>query len=119
MLSGPIYRTGSIGWAKAGHGLAHTGFDFVDHRWDLLLAENGTCRHHALIGESPQRNQEPSGERHDPDSSGSFAAARKPFLKPKTELALWLVSKPAPRDLDRHRADAGITGFVDSLLTSH
>ena len=57
MVNGPIYITGSIGWAKGGHGLAHTDLIFDSQHTDLLLAQDGACRHHALINISPQGYQ--------------------------------------------------------------
>lgn len=57
MLSGPIYKTGSIGWAKGGHGLAHTDLIFDSQHTDLLLAQDGACRDHALINISPKGYQ--------------------------------------------------------------
>lgn len=57
MLSGPIYKTGSIGWAKGGHGLAHTGLIFNRHLESVLVAEHGAGWNHALIAISPQSYQ--------------------------------------------------------------
>ena len=119
MLSGPIYETGSIGWAKGGHGLAHTDLIFRYHRRDLLLAQNGARWDYTLVDIPPKSYQQSPGQCHDAYSSSSFTAISESLLKPKTELTLWLESKPAPCDLNRHRAYSGIAGLVDSLLSIH
>ena len=54
MVNGPIYRTGSIGWAKGGHGLAHTDLIFDSQHTDLLLAQGGACWDDALINIPPK-----------------------------------------------------------------
>jgi len=56
MVNGPIYETGSIGWAKGGHGLAHTDLTFDSRHTDLLFAQDGARRNHALINISPESN---------------------------------------------------------------
>ena len=61
MLSGPIYDTGSIGWAKGGHGLAHTDLIFDSQLSDLLLTEDGACWDHPLVDISPKSNQQSPG----------------------------------------------------------
>ena len=61
MVNGPIYETGSIGWAKGGHGLAHTDLIFDSQHTDLLLAQNGACWNHALINISPESYQQSPG----------------------------------------------------------
>ena len=61
MVNGPIYETGSIGWAKGGHGLAHTDLIFDSQHTDLLLAQNGACWDHALINISPKGYQQSTG----------------------------------------------------------
>ena len=54
MVNGPIYETGSIGWAKGGHGLAHTDLIFDSRHIELLLAQDGACWDDALINISPK-----------------------------------------------------------------
>lgn len=56
MVNGPIYETGSIGWAKGGHGLAHTDLTFDSQHTDLLLAQDSARWDHALINISPKSN---------------------------------------------------------------
>lgn len=54
MLSGPIYETGSIGWAKGGHGLAHTDLIFKHDGRYPLFTEDGTGRDYSLVDISPK-----------------------------------------------------------------
>ena len=119
MLSGPIYRTGSIDGTKAGHGLAHTELIFEHHDRGLLLAEDGASRDNTLVSESPKGDEQSSGQSDDSYSPSSLAAVSESSLKPQAELALWLESKPTPGDLDRHRAHSWITRFVDPKLAIH
>lgn len=54
MLSGPIYRTGSIKWAKGGHGLAHTGLILSRHYPAFSFAKDGTSWNDTLIAVPPE-----------------------------------------------------------------
>ena len=119
MLSGPIYRTGSINGTKAGHGLAHTELIFEYHNRDLLFAEDGSSRNNTLISESPKGDEQSSGQSDDSYSPSSLAAVSESPLKPQAELALWLESKPTPGNLYRHRAYSWIARFVDPKLAIH
>ncbi len=61
MLSGPIYETGSIGWAKGGHGLAHTDLIIDRHFRSFLLSQDSPRRNYPLINKSPEGYQESPG----------------------------------------------------------
>src|SRR6266481_4044988 len=83
---------------------------------DLTPFQDGTLGNDARIQVAPEINDQPAGDRDNPDFPGAWSPVRKPAVIPLRQRTLSLIGEPAPGDLDRHRADASIPSFADALL---
>ena len=85
-------------------------------RRERVMLENRTLRDDAGIEIPPQINHQAPGDRDNPDFASDRPAAGEPLGVPPRQRALWLMDQPAPRNLDRHRANPLIAGLADSLF---
>src|SRR6516164_7034410 len=85
-------------------------------RGERRILKHRALRHHAGIEIAPQINHQAPGDRNDPDFASDWPATSEPLGVPPRQRAPWLMNQPAPRNLDRHRADPLITGLADALF---
>ena len=76
----------------------------------------GALRFLAILEQSPDRHQNLSRQGDYPYPSHPFAALAESGVEPLAQLALWLISEPAPSDLDCHAPNSAIARFAYPLF---
>src|SRR3990167_3002164 len=73
----------------------------------------------ALFDEPPERDRQLARQGNNPDLSASHSHSRKSFMPPPRELALRLIAKPEPGELDERLPGELRPGFVDAAVAAH
>src|SRR6516165_2454186 len=80
--------------------------------------QDSPLREDPCLYEAPERDQELTGEGHNPELAQPGTARPKPALIPLREGTVRLEATPGPGDLNRHRPDMPIARFGDPQFTA-